>query len=304
VSRWPTRLGRVALLAATALACGGPGAAPYGLAHAPVQRFHLEAEETLDVDGTLVEVQRVADLRLEVESAEPGVTRVQLFVDRYYQRVEGAPGGTTELTISERGVATHSPQGRALLDPNARTPGGGRVRELTTRPVEAVALGPAAELLDTPWHTRHALLMSVHLLDWLLLGFGPVSAQGSPAWNGTRRVPQIGQYQLGVELPIRGQLDPAVPERVHLGGSVARASLRIAEDFEGALALDYTCALDLGPAGRPERARLELQMDFRSTAGSRVSSRHRVQIHCLDCDQSFRAAARASDRSHDRARIP
>ncbi len=289
--------------AAIALACSEPGPPPYGLGHAPQQRYRLEAEETLDVDGEPVDVERFAEIRLEVERAEPGSTRVQLFIDRYYMRVAGAPGGTTELSISERGVATSTEQGRILLDPNAESPGGGQVRELLRRPVEAVALDPAGGVLEETWHTRHAVLLSVHLLDGLLLGLGPLSPDGRPAWTGTRRVPRIGQYELGIELPIRGQRDPDDASRIELSGSTSRDGLRIAPNFEGALELDYRAVLELGELGRPLQARLELQMHFRSTTGSRVSSRHRVRIRCLDCGAGFSAAASGSDRSRARERV-
>ena len=293
-------LGGLALVAGTALACGESGPPPYGLGSAPVQRYRLETEETLDVDGAPVDVRRLAELRLEVERADPGETRVQLFIDSYYMRVAGAPGGTSELSISERGVATSSDQGQRLLDPNAA---GGLARELLRRPVEAVTLDPAGGLLEEIWHTPHAVLLSVHLLDWLLLGLGPLSPDGRPAWTGSRPVPKIGQYELGIELPIRGQRDPGDASRIELSGATSRDALRIAENFEGSLELDYRAVLELDALGRPVRARLELLMQFNSTTGSRVSSRHRVRIRCLDCGAGFSAATSGSDRLRGRERV-
>ncbi len=286
-----------AAIAALALGCGEPGPPPYGLGEAPVQRFRVEVEETIDVDGRPVEVQRFAELRLEVQSAEPGVTSIQLFVDSYYQRIAGAPGGPTELSISKRGVATSSEERQALLDPNSESPGWGRVRDLPERPVQAVDLDPSGNTIGEVWHTSHPVLQAVDLMDWLLLALGPLPARRQTAWSGSRAVPRIGQYQLGIELPVRGEWDPVDPLRIRLSGSARRDSLRVHADLEGAIQLDYSATLELAPSGRPEQARVELQMHFRATDGTRVSSRHRVDVQCLDCKRSFSAAATRSDTS-------
>ena len=92
------------------LACAEePAPPPYGFALAEEQRFRFEAEDKTTVDGTPVRVQRYADVRLVADSFEPRRTELVLYLDRYYIKVEGAPGGTTELALSERGLAALSP---------------------------------------------------------------------------------------------------------------------------------------------------------------------------------------------------
>ncbi len=271
------------------LACAGePAPPPYGFALAKEQRFRFEAEDHTLVDGAPVHVQRYADVRLVAEAFASGRTEIALYLDRYYIRVEGAPGGTTELALSERGLAARSPeQGDFVLAPDATRPGGGRVAELRERPVAGCELGPRGAIAGTPWHSYDPVLSGVDLLEWLLLGFPVLAADEANTWSARRPVPQLGQYQLGIELPLvyeRMSSPVEAGQRIRVSGLVERPSLRVAPDLAGVLSLDHMGQLDLGPEGRVHESQIELRMRFNPDSGGLVSSQHLIRIRCLDCD--------------------
>ena len=78
------------------MSCSKVEAPPYGFGAAPEQRFRFEADETTEVDGTPVKIVRVADvvLRAKLEPSDSArATEVELYIDRYFIRIEGAPHG-------------------------------------------------------------------------------------------------------------------------------------------------------------------------------------------------------------------
>lgn len=286
------------------LTCGGePRPPPYGFAAAPEQHYRFEGEDRTEVDGQPVHVQRYADIRLVAEAPERGRTEIALYLDRYYVRVEGAPGGTTELALSERGIATRTPEeGELILGPDAERPGGGPVAELRERPAAGCELGSSGETIGTPWHSFDPILSGIALLDWILFGFPVLAPDAANTWSARRRVPPLGQYQLGMELDLRYERTSSPIEggqRIRMSGLLQRPTLRIAPDFTGALALDHIGQVELGPEGRLREARLELRMRFDADSGSLVSSEHLVRIRCLDCTGSINSPPQAPDISNE-----
>jgi len=287
--RWRTCAWLALGLGGALLACGGePGPPPYGFGAAPEQRFRFEGEDRTDVDGEAVKVARFSELRLVAEEVVPGRTELALYLDRYYVRVEGAPGGTTELAISERGLAAHTPEeGDLTLAPDAERPGGGPVSELRDRPIGGGELKPTGEMNGEPWHSFDPILSGVALLDWVLIVFPVRAPDESTGWSAQRRVPALGQYELGMDLPIQYESASSEIEggqRIRMSGLLRRPELRVAPDFVGALSLDLIGEAEFGSDERLREAQVELRMRFEAQSGSQVSSKHLVRLRCLDCE--------------------
>ncbi|MCP4007448.1 MAG: hypothetical protein GY725_24985 [bacterium] len=250
----------------------------------------------MEVDGETAQIQRFADLELRSLRDESGTLLVELFLNRYYTRVEGAPGGTTELSISARGLSTQTPQeGSQSLGPEAASPGGGTISQLRERPVAGVGLVEGGFVSDELWQSSHPVLFGIHLLDWLLLALPTEPGRQDDTWTGSREVPQMGQYRVGIELPLLYRPSSGAEPGVQVSGSVRRKSLRIAQDFEGALELDHVARAVFSPDGALADATLELRMSFTSSQGSRVSSRHRVRIRRLNDQGEINPDAEEAD---------
>jgi len=151
-------------------------------------------------------------------------------------------------------------------------------------------LGPRGETQGTPWYSYDPVLSGIDLLDWILLGFPVFAGDDSSSWSADRAVPQLGQYRLGIELPLLyertgGGIQAA--QNLRVSGLVQRPSLRVAPKLVGALSLDHVGQLEIGPDGRMRASQLELRMRFNGEAGGLVSSRHMVRIRCLDCDDAI-----------------
>ncbi|MFQ5513467.1 MAG: hypothetical protein ACE5FG_03445 [Myxococcota bacterium] len=268
------------------LACRGedaPSAAPWGFQDQPVQRFRLESDEQTVVDGERAEVQRYADFRLVHESVEKDRHELALYLERYYLRVKGAPDGGSEIALSERGLVIDDPErGRLRLGPTDPRPGGGPVAELLERPVAGCELSEQGRILGSAWTSFDPILSGVSLLDWVLLAFPLLDEPGRARWSGRRRVPPLGQYRLGIELPLFYE---RVGERVRASGQLRRSRLEVAPGFEGALELDLRGETELGEGGGVQQSTLELGMRFESSAGALVSALYRTRIRCLDCSE-------------------
>ena len=224
------------------LAAGGPGCTeertlpPYGFATRLEQPLRYEAEGRLEVDGHPVTVERYADLRLVAELREDARTEIVLYLDRYYMRVDGAPNGVSELALSEHGMAARSPgQGEIKLGPEDARPGGGRVSELLERPVAGCFIGPMGEVIGEPWRSFDPILSGIELLEWILLGLPVLEASGESGWSARRRAPTIGQYQLGIDIPlryerVRNDSEPS-GQRIRMSGLIQRSALTVAPGF-------------------------------------------------------------------------
>lgn len=270
-------------------ACGGvaPGPPPYGFDVAPEQPFRMEAEDETTVDGTPVRIQRLADFRLVVDEAARSRYEIALVLERWYLRVEGAPGGTTEILISEDGFHTRgTPEGEMFVGPDERGPGGATPRTLLSKPIGGFITTTSGEVAGEPWTSFDPLLAGVHVLDWVVLGF-PVQGGPEGRWSGSRALPAIGQYEFGIDLPVRyeraSEGGPADGARVRATGATRRSGLEVAAGLSGDVRFEYAAETDVDASGRVRRSRLELRLDFDGDGGEEVSSIHRVTIRCREC---------------------
>jgi hypothetical protein len=275
-----------------ALVLGCPGKAgppPWGFAERPDQRFRLSAEENLEVDGEPVRIQRIADARISLESHEDGRSELVLYLDRYYMRVEGGPGGETEFVLSDAGLISRgTAAGEVLLAPDDDAPGGGTIADLLEKPVGGAFVNAAGESHSSPWQSYDPFLSGIHLVDWVLFSLPTVGPPAPAVWDGSRPAPTIGKYVLGIEVPLRYESRPGEDgrgSRVRSAGVVQRSDLRIAPGLQGAIRLDQSAEARLDPAGRLLSSRLELRMRFDGTQGTQVASVHRFELRCRDCDE-------------------
>jgi hypothetical protein len=287
-------LGTAALSAL--LACEPTGPPPYGFDQKAVQRFVFESEEQTDVDGSPATVIRYAELELEASAASRARTELALRLERYYMRVEGAPGGTSELALSQTGLVSRDPvQGEVRLDADQRVPGGRTVGALLRHPVAGAVLRSDGVLVGSPWHSREASLGDLPLMEWILLALPIVSDTEGRSWTGRRPVPPLGQYQLGIEIPLRFERNDASGSEIRSSGAVRREALELAEGFRGLLELDYAGEASLSPAGAIGEARLQLQALFRDEQGGEVRAQYRARLRCADCGPAVNPPPEGSD---------
>jgi hypothetical protein len=280
----------LAALAAFAVAC--PEAAsppPFGFGPLPAQRFRISTDERMQVDGEDVQIQRIADVRLVNETQEGGRFELVLYLDRYYLSVRGAPGGDTELSISEAGLITRGgPSGELVLSPEEAAPGGGTIGQLLDKPVGGVFVNAGGEMQGSVWQSYDPILSGIRLIDWVLFSLPSVGGAAPASWDGSRELPGIGKYVLGIELPLRyeSRIDAdGDTVRVRSSGVAQRSSLRIAPGLEGAIQLDQTAEARLDLDGRVLGSRVELSMRFEGSDGSQISSLHRFELACRDCGE-------------------
>ena len=275
------------------------GPLPYAFESIPEQAYRFELNDEISIDGAPVSVQRVADLRLIGSPLEDARLDFTLQLERYYMRVEGAPsaqGGTTELAISEKGVVTSgTAAGDVRLVPGDERVEEGLLRGFLDRPIGGCVLDVHGGRLGTSWGSQNPLLAGVDVLDWVLLAL-PFVARDSDAWSGERSLPKIGQYLLGINIPIR--YEPSEDgQGVRGTGFVRRARLEIAPGLSGAVQIDYAGEATLDAGGRIVNTGADLLFVFEGEDGTRVSSRHKVELRCSDCDTSVNPAAPESDTS-------
>lgn len=291
------------LLATTLLAAPGcertQGPLPYAFETISEQTYSFEANDEISIDGTPVAVQRVADLRLVGSPLEDARLDFTLQLERYYMRVDGAPsaqGETTELAISEKGVVTSgTAAGDVRLVPGDERIEEGLLHDFLQKPVGGCVLDARGAKLGSSWESQNPLLAGVDVLEWVLLAL-PVLDRSSDVWTGERALPRIGQYVLGLDIPIRYE---AGQEGRGLRGTgfVRRSRLEIAPGLAGAVQIDYAGEATLDPDGRIVHTKADLLFVFEGEDGTRVSSRHKVELRCSDCDTSVNPAARESDTS-------
>ncbi|MFI5317474.1 MAG: hypothetical protein ACHQ6T_17370 [Myxococcota bacterium] len=294
---------RALLAAACLLACSKPEPPPYGFAAFPEQRFRFEADEKTDVDGTPVAIARAADVVLRAKPGAHGDTELELYLDRYYMSVDGGPGGKSELSISEEGLTARTGDGPVRLRADEKTPGGDTVLEMRARPVASVGLDARGAATAGIWTSPHPVLMGVSLLDWMLLALPTRAAARGQPWISTRVLPQIGQYALGLDVPVRWE-EREGPLLLRGSAAVARDSLRVAENFEGRVSIETRGEADLEPDGRVREARLQLALDFAATNGTHVQSSHTVRLRCTSCEAGINSPQPGSDSGGDRDGIP
>ena len=294
------------LLALALLSCSRAEGPPYGFAAAPEQRYRFEADETTQVDGTPVKIVRLADIVLRAKPAASdtaGGTELELFVDRYFIRIEGGPGGDSELSVSEKGLRAVTGEGPVQLGADEKTPGGDTVLELRARPVASVSLDAAGVSTGGIWTSPHPVWTGVSLLDWILLALPTRGPAGGKTWLATRILPQVGQYALGIDVPVRWT-EAGGPLALTSTGSVTRDSLSLAENFSGRVAIDTHGQAELEADGRVREARVALSLDFAATNGTQVVSSHNIRILCTSCGGGVNSPQVPSDTERGRDGIP
>jgi len=261
------------------LACQGEPVPPWGFATRPVQAFEIEMRDRTVVGGEAVEIERLASVRLA--AIEPGQeTDLSLFLERYYLRVTGAPGGESEVAISSDAfVARTGDEAEVRLSGDDAVPSTGTLRELLERPLSSVFVAPDGSVARSLWHASDPLIREVELLAWLLLVFPVVDS--SEAWTASREVPTIGRYRLGVQIPVRYQRDG--DSTIRITGLARRAEINVAVGFTGKLELEIEGETTLGADGGLRNATLRLRMGFETKDGSTVRSEHQLEVTCTDC---------------------
>jgi hypothetical protein len=299
-------LRRVLLLGLALLSCSKAQAPPYGFGAVPEQRYRFEADETTEIDGTPVKIVRAADLVLRAKPGAddaPGATEIELFIDRYLIRVEGGPGGPSELSVSEQGLRAVTREGPVQLGADEKTPGGDTVLEMRARPVASVALDSSGSTSAEIWTSPHPVWTGVSLLDWILLALPTREPPDRKPWVANRLLPHVGQYLLGVDVPVRWE-EGTGPLALRATGAVSRDSLRLAENFAGKVDIQTRGEAALEDDGRVREARVQLAFDFTATNGTHVVSSHDIRIQCTSCGAGVNSPQQGSDTQRGRDGIP
>lgn len=282
-----------------------PGHAPYGFDAEPRQSFRFEAHDQTDIDGVPVTVERGAGLVLEAEPAGDGRHELVVYLDRYVSRVEGIPGGSSEFTLSADGLSTRGPADPEplVLGPDDPAPGGGRIGDVVSKPLGGWLVQADGALEGTPWRSQQPLFGGIRVVDWLLLSLPVLPGSERSEWSGRRPLPALGQYVLGVEMPIEYQRVPSdglALARIRSNGFLTRQGLELAVGFRGALQIEHLGEADLDELGRVVEARVELRVRFEAESGSVVQSRHNTRLRCLSCANRINPVPEASDtEEHD-----
>jgi hypothetical protein len=304
--RAPLALARsLAFFLVCTFACSPSGPPPLGFATAPEQRFGFQAEETFDVAGTPAKSVRLASVILRAQPPEDGQTELELLIDRYAARTEGTPDGGSELSISEQGFWIQTKEtGRVGFGPDEKTLAGDTPLEMRSRPVASARLDSNGDLVAPIWQSPSPVLIDVALLDWILFALPTRAPEGERAWVARRTLPQTGRFSLGIDVPVRWEVDPAAPDRLNASGSLTRESIRVANDLEGRLAIDVRGQAQVLDDGRVREAGFELRFTLTTADGTSLSSRHLVRVECQSCAAAVNSPAQSSDNAGDREGIP
>ena len=221
-------LGLVALLGA----CEG-GPPPYGFDQVREQTYELEFDSLTLVDEQPARVRSFAEFRLVAKPVDDGAaTELALYLIRYYQSVQRGDE-RTEVTISDQGLLVRGGEhGELGLQPDQRTPTSPSLRKLLERPVASAIVSDTGVVRGSAWHSYDPLLAGVDPLEWFLLATPILPAGGESTWSGSREVPPIGEYRLGVQLPVRyqrTQADDGTGERIRAQGFARRSDLTLAD---------------------------------------------------------------------------
>ncbi len=293
----------LALAATLACVAEDDGLPPYGFDSEPEQCFRLEAEEPTEVDGTAVEIQRLAEFRLGVDAASDSRYELAMLLERYYLSVEGAPGGSSELAISNAGLlARGGPQGEMRVGPEEIGPAGASLRSLLAKPIGGFIVDSSGVVAGTPWTSHDPLLAGVSVIDWLILVFPVLGPEpGVATWSGKRALPPIGQYDFGASIPIRYERissdEPPGSSRIRAAGTLERRGVEVAVGLEGDVRFDYRGETDLNARGQISELRAELRVRFDAVDGTEVSSRHQLRIRATECpERSINPVSGRTDR--------
>ncbi len=284
------------------LAACDSGPPPYGFDRAPKQWFQVESEHTTRIDGTAVRVESYAELHVVGTPLERGGATLDVYLDRYFESVQG-DDVAREVGISPLGIVVtdseQGEQGEARLGPDDSTPTAGSVSELLERPLGSVTVSSRGVVSGTPFHSYDPLLAQVTPLEWMLLTLPVLPDGGDAVWQGSRELPPIGEYRLGIQLPLRYEREPGEGEAdklvIRAAGSARRRGIELTAGLAGDIELVYRGETTLDQEHRLAKATGELQLTFTGHDGSRVESSHRVRIRCAFCAEGINSPEPAPD---------
>ncbi len=276
-----------AFICSLALACqpAEPPRAPYGFDAFETQNFRLELNAKTEINGRKVDVQQVADYRL-LARPQRGETELELQLQRYFETVEGAPTGTSQLAISERGLVTRTDQGETRLDPNDANPSGGTIRGLLKKTQASALIAEDGSTTAEIIQSLDPILAGLHVLDWAMLAYPVTHPETETAWNGHRDLPPMGRYQLGIRLPLHYQNTTIGEDErtwIRWHSRVERDDLRIQQGLSGRLLLEVRGESELLADGRLSGSQAEIEMHLDAEQGDRITSRYKLQVRCLGC---------------------
>ena len=291
------RLARALVALSLWLAACDSGPPPYGFDTAPEQWFKVEGEHTTQIDGVPVRVESYAEIHVVSTPLEAGGVTLDAYLDRYYESVQGAEIAR-EVGISPMGiVVTDGEKGEARLGPDDRTPTSNSVSELLERPLGSANVSSGGVVSGTPFHNYDPLLAQVTPLEWMLLALPVLPGGDDAVWHGSRELPPMGAYRLGIQLPLRYERKPGEGDNpvIRAGGSALRPDIQLSDGFAGDLELEYRGETTLDEQDRLAKATAELQMTFTGHDGSRVESSHRVRVLCASCGEDINSPAPEPD---------
>jgi hypothetical protein len=99
-------------------------------------------------------------------------------------------------------------------------------------------------------------------------------------------MPRIGQYELGLELPLRHTRDASHPGEIRSDAVLERPALELVRGFAGQLLLDLEGLARFAPDGALQRAVLELRLRFDAQQGGRVTSVEKLRLRCARCPEA------------------
>ena len=290
---------RAAALLVAALLIGGcqEGPAPYGLAGASEQRFTLEEDGLTTVDGEVTRVRRYTEFRLvSVDRAEGGST-LEVYLERFYESSETTQG-ESEVGISSEGVLVRDPEhGDLQLAPGDPTPTAPTLSALLEEPLASAVMGADGVVRGNIWHAHDPLLTTIAPLEWLLLALPTLNGSEAASWEGSREVPQIGRYRLGVQLPmsyLRVEGDAGEP-RIRLASFARRSGIELAQGLSGDLELTVRGETELDGETKLASATSELMLSFTGADGSSIEATYRSTLRCSSCVSAFNSNAPTPD---------
>ncbi len=290
-----------ALLAAAVLAAGcQEGPPPYGLERAPDQLFALEEDDLTEIDGEVVRVRRYTEFRLVSTERPDGGVNLDVYLQRFYESSETSQG-QSEVAISSAGVLVREPEhGDIQLAPDDPTPTAPSLRALLEEPVAAVVLGSDGVVRGSIWHAHDPLLATVAPLGWLLLALPTLDGSEAAHWEGSREVPQLGHYRLGVQLPIQyerlaGDGDGAGAQRIRLASFTRRRGIELAQGLSGDLEVSFRGETELDGETKLAASTSELVLSFNGVDGSTIEATYRTSLRCSSCGADVNSSAPAPD---------
>jgi hypothetical protein len=138
-------------------------------------------------------------------------------------------------------------------------------------------------VIGNPWRSKDPALQDLPVLEWVLLSLPIIASPQTESWTGRRGVPPLGQYRLGIDLPLRYEWADPVGREIRSSGFLQRESVKLAENFRGLLQLDHSGKAIFSSTGTLEDASVELRVFFRPEDGSEIRAVYRSRMRCAEC---------------------